>query len=53
MIIRKTVTVNIASRQLSCWHVDNDRWTVTKGKRAVMVRASSDAIRLKADAVMR
>jgi hypothetical protein len=52
-IIRSTVAVNIASQQLSYWHVDNDRWTVTTGKRAVMVRAPSDAIRFKADAVVR
>jgi hypothetical protein len=52
-IIRSTLAVNIASRQLSYWHVDNDRWTVATGKRAVMVRAPSDAVQLKADAVVR
>jgi len=49
----KAVTIRIASRQLSYWAEESDAWKVAVGRRAVMVGASSEAIRLKADADVR
>lgn len=44
----RSVTVHLAPRQLSYWDVGSDTWKVATGKRAVMVGASSEAIRLDA-----